>query len=336
MRTTEREEPNRADPFARLRAGDRATLARAISLLESGGEKAAALARRLQPLAGRARVIAFTGPPGAGKSTLLSAYISLLRARDEAVAVLAVDPTSPLSGGAILGDRARMNAHAGDPGVFIRSIAARGHLGGLALSIPGILDAVDAAGWPTVILETVGAGQSETEIAEIADVKVVLNAPGLGDEVQAIKAGILEIADVLVVNKCDLPNADRTARQLRSMIELRPPDRQAVPVVQTSATTGDGLDCLQAAIADALDTATAVPPERRIARRLRGQLLSHAETVLRQGISHVPESSIDDLCASLRAGEQSIAEAALQLNRLALQHHTLSNRDLGTDLSAES
>jgi len=319
------------DPFARLRAGDRATLARAISLLESGGEKAAALARRLQPHAGRAQVIAFTGPPGAGKSTLLSAYISLLRARDEAVAVLAVDPTSPLSGGAILGDRARMNAHASDPGVFIRSIATRGHLGGLALSIPNILDAVDAAGWPTVILETVGAGQSETEIAEIADVKVVLNAPGLGDEVQAIKAGILEIADVLVVNKCDLPNADRTTRQLRNMIELRPPDRQAVPVIQTSATTGKGLDQLETAIANAVGAVTAVPPEQRIARRLRGQLLSQAEAVLRQGISRLPEDGIDALCASLRSGELSIAEAAMQLNRLALQHHAPSNKDSGVD-----
>ena len=187
--------------FERLLGGDVAALARAISLLEVGGQQSDALAARLRGHAGQARVIGFTGPPGAGKSTLISAYVAALRARAESVAILAVDPSSPLSGGAVLGDRTRMGEHSTDPGVFIRSVAARGHLGGLALSIPGILDAVDAAGWPTIILETVGAGQSETEIVEFADVKVVLNAPGLGDDVQAIKAGILEIADVLVVKQ---------------------------------------------------------------------------------------------------------------------------------------
>ncbi len=174
--------------FDRLLAGDPGAMARAISVLETGGAEADALAARLRPHAGRALVVGFTGAPGAGKSTLISAYISAMRAAGERVAVLAVDPSSPLSGGAVLGDRTRMGAHTSDRGVYIRSVASRGHLGGLSLAIASMLDAVDAAGWPTIILETVGAGQSETEIVEFADVKVVLNAPGMGDDVQAIKA----------------------------------------------------------------------------------------------------------------------------------------------------
>ena len=306
------------DLFARLLAGDKAALARAISLLEAGGSRAEALARRLRPEAGRAAVIAFTGPPGAGKSTLVAAYIATLRARDEAVAVLAVDPSSPISGGALLGDRTRMGAHSGDPGVFIRSVAARGHLGGLALCIPAILDALDAAGWPNVILETVGAGQSETEIAEIADVKVVLSAPGLGDDVQAIKAGILEIADILVVNKCDLPEADRAARQLRGMLELRPSDRRDTEVVLTSATEGQGLDDLDAAIAARVTALRSEDQSRRAAKRLRGLLRRQAEAAFHESLNELPAETLERLCAELRAGDVTLDGAVSRLTRLAL------------------
>lgn len=305
------------DQLTRLLAGDKAALARAISILEAGGSRAEALARRLRPEAGQAAVIAFTGPPGAGKSTLVAAYISALRARGEPVAVLAVDPSSPISGGALLGDRTRMGQHSGDPGVFIRSLAARGHLGGLALSVPAILDALDAAGWPKVILETVGAGQSETEIAEVADVKVVLTAPGLGDDIQAIKAGILEIADVLVVNKCDLPDADRTARQLRIMLELRPSDRRDVQVVLTAATSGAGLSDLEDAIAARVEAVGSQDRQQRAVRRLRGLLRRHAEAAFHERLSGLPEGTLDRLCTALRSGEVSLEDAVSRLTRLA-------------------
>lgn len=308
-----------SDLFERLLAGEKAALARAISILEAGGDRAESLARRLRPKAGQAAVIAVTGPPGAGKSTLIAALISTLRARNEPVAVLAVDPSSPVSGGALLGDRTRMGEHSVDPGVFIRSIAARGHLGGLALSIPAILDALDAAGWPQVILETVGTGQSETEIAEFADVNVVLTAPGLGDDIQAIKAGVLEIADILVVNKCDLPHADRTARQLRTMLELRPSDRRDVQVVLTAATTGEGLDELHEAIA--LRSAALEPADReqRATRRLRGLLRRQAEAAFREGLSDLPEETLDQLCTALRTGEVSLEAAVSRLTRLVVE-----------------
>ena len=189
--------------------------------MERGGAAADLIYRRICPRVGRATVIGFTGPPGAGKSTLIDAYIAALRTRGHSVAVAAVDPSSPISGGAVLGDRMRMRRHAEDSGVFIRSVASHGHLGGLSESIHRIVDAMDAAGRDFIIIETVGTGQSEVEVVEIADMCVVVNAPNMGDEVQAMKAGILEIADVLVVNKADLPLAQRTTKQLTNMLELR-------------------------------------------------------------------------------------------------------------------
>src|SRR5690349_509386 len=209
------------DFIDRLAAGDPSTLARCITLMERGGAAADRIHRRICPRVGRATVIGFTGAPGAGKSTLIDAYIAALRTRGASVAVAAVDPSSPISGGAVLGDRARMRRHAEDPGVFIRSVASHGHLGGLSESMHRIVDVMDAAGRDFIIIETVGAGQSEVEVVEIADVCVVVNAPNMGDEVQAMKAGILEIADVLVVNKSDLPLAQRTTKQLSNMLELR-------------------------------------------------------------------------------------------------------------------
>ena len=215
-------------------------IGRAISLIENGWSST----ETFLDLFGAARlevpVVGFTGPPGAGKSTLISAYVRLLRELNQRVAVVSVDPSSPASGGAILGDRLRMHEHHADRGVFIRSIAARGHLGGLCRNIRQIVRLLRVATWDSIIIETVGIGQSEIEVAKVADIAVVVNTPGFGDDVQAMKAGVLEIADVLVVNKADLPGAARTMRDLELMLELRPTERERVPLILTTATTGAG------------------------------------------------------------------------------------------------
>jgi LAO/AO transport system kinase len=199
-------------------AGDRLSLARLLTAVENRTAVAEAALRRLYPLAGRAHLVGITGPPGAGKSTLVSALIAEVRSHGRAVGVIAVDPSSPITGGALLGDRVRMQAYSSDPDVFIRSMAARGHAGGLASTSTAAAAVLDAAGFDLILLETVGTGQSEVEVAAAADTTVVLEAPEMGDEVQAIKAGLLEVADIVVVNKGDRPGAQRTASQLRAML----------------------------------------------------------------------------------------------------------------------
>lgn len=239
--------------LAAIEGGDRLALSRAISALENELPEAVPLARELSLRSGRAHVLGITGAPGAGKSTLVSALLGELLRRGQRVAILAVDPSSPITGGAVLGDRVRMGEFGAHENVFIRSIASRGHLGGLTRTSEGIIDLFDAAGFDTVIVETVGAGQSEVEIASMADTSIVVTPPGLGDEVQASKAGILEIADILVVTKGDLPLADRTARELRDMLALRPARKGwKVPVLTTVATRHEGLaELLDAARAHA-------------------------------------------------------------------------------------
>jgi LAO/AO transport system ATPase len=230
--------------LAPLLAGERRAVARAISTIENAAPGWESIAAGVAARLGRAHVIGITGAPGAGKSTLISALLGELLARGRRIGVVAVDPSSPMTGGAVLGDRVRMGSHGAHERVFIRSIASRGHLGGVSRSTRRIVDVLDAAGFDTVIVETVGAGQSEVEIVEIADTRVVVCPPGLGDEVQAIKAGILEIADLLVVNKADLPGAEVTARELKEMLRLRAGSRSDVAVLKTSATTGDGIAAL--------------------------------------------------------------------------------------------
>jgi len=225
-------------------AGRRGAIARVLSQIERGERAPASVALMLAPHLGRAHVLGITGAPGAGKSTLVHALLGELLARGQRVAVVAVDPSSPITGGAVLGDRVRMGEYGAHADVFIRSMASRGHLGGLARTTAAMIDVLDAAGFDTVIVETVGAGQSEVEITLVADTRLVACPPGLGDNVQALKAGILEIADVLVVTKSDLPGGEPTARDLKDMLQLRaaaPQASWAVPVINTSATQGAGI-----------------------------------------------------------------------------------------------
>jgi LAO/AO transport system kinase len=233
------------------REGRPRAVARLISLVESASPELREVMAALAPLTGNAHVVGLTGAPGVGKSTSTSALVTAYRKAGKRVGVLAVDPSSPFSGGALLGDRVRMQEHATDPGVFIRSMATRGHLGGLAWAAPQAIRVLDAAGCDVVLVETVGVGQSEVEVAAQADTTVVLLAPGMGDGIQAAKAGILEIGDVYVVNKADRDGADATARELTHMLglgESRGPGDWRPPIVRTVAAKGQGIDELVAAL----------------------------------------------------------------------------------------
>ncbi len=229
-------------------AADVRTAARLMRDLDDARPGAVDVMKHLYPHTGRAFVLGVTGNPGAGKSTVVDALIAYYRAQKKRVGVVAVDPTSPFSGGAILGDRIRMQRHATDDGVFIRSLATRGHLGGLSRSTGEVAAVMDAMGFDVVMIETVGVGQDEIDVVSQAETAVVVTVPGLGDEIQAIKAGILEIADVLVVNKADREGADRTVRDLVGMLELRAHDATPIEIVRTVATTGKGIDELALAV----------------------------------------------------------------------------------------
>ncbi len=229
-----------ADLVAAARAGQRRALARVMSLVERGGASARALGALTFADAGQAYTVGITGAPGAGKSTLNSAVVGVARERGERLAVLAIDPSSPFSGGAILGDRVRMADHTFDEGVYIRSMATRGHLGGLTLATPLAVRVLDSIGWPWVVIETVGVGQVETDIAGAADTTVVVVNPGWGDSVQANKAGLMEIADIFVVNKADRPGTSETCRDIRQMLELTEPGDWDPPILTSVGTTGEG------------------------------------------------------------------------------------------------
>ncbi|MCB1038377.1 MAG: methylmalonyl Co-A mutase-associated GTPase MeaB [Acidimicrobiales bacterium] len=263
-----------AERFEAARSGDRRALARLLSHVERGDVVARQLGALAFPLAGAGYTVGLTGAPGAGKSTLTSSVVGELRARGDRVSVLAIDPSSPFTGGALLGDRTRMNDHALDEGVFIRSMATRGHLGGLALATPEAIRLLDAVGFPWVLVETVGVGQVEVEVAGAADTTVVVVNPGWGDSVQANKAGLMEIADVFVVNKADRPGAEQTVHDLESMLDLtrgglpwRP------PVVSAVGLTGDGAAELCDAVRAHREHLVATGElARRRARRLRDEL----------------------------------------------------------------
>jgi LAO/AO transport system kinase len=228
--------------------GDRRAIARAISLVEDGSKDLAKLSEAIYPHTGRAYTVGLTGSPGVGKSSLAEQLVRAARTRERSVAVLAIDPTSPFTGGALLGDRLRMQAHATDPEVFIRSMATRGHLGGMALAAPEALRVLDASGKDLIVVETVGVGQAEVEVATATDTTLVIVAPGWGDYVQVSKAGILEIADVFVVNKADREGAEEAVRDLRSMLRMGAKGEWVPPIVKTSAVSGEGIDELWDAI----------------------------------------------------------------------------------------
>ncbi len=311
------------DWLAGLLAGDRAALARAITAVENGTGEAAAVLAAIQPRLGRAKVVGITGAPGVGKSTLTGAYVAELRRRDLTVGVVAVDPSSPLTGGALLGDRIRMTVHGSDPGVFVRSVAARGHLGGLSRTTARVIDVMDAAGKDVVIVETVGAGQSEVEIAGLADVNLVVSAPGLGDDIQAIKAGLLEIADVHVVSKCDRADANATIADIKGMLSLgvrihAPGDGTGdggwqVSVVPTSADRNEGIEDLLAAIdGHAKHLADTGGIEERRRQILEMRVLKTAEDILRKDFKG-RRDRLKGLMGRLVSGEMDPHEAAVEL-----------------------
>jgi LAO/AO transport system kinase len=290
---------------ARARGGDPRAVARLISLVEDASPLLREVAERLAPHTGNAEVIGITGAPGVGKSTSTSALVTVLRQAGRRVGVLAVDPSSPFSGGALLGDRVRMQEHATDAGVYIRSMASRGHLGGLAWAAPQAIRVLDAAGCEVVLVETVGVGQSEVDVAGLADTTVVLLAPGMGDGIQAAKAGILEIGDVYVVNKADRDGADIVVRELRSVLSLgfeagdwRP------PIVKTVASTGEGMADEVAAIArhrERLESTGELEARRR--RRARDEVEAIAVTALRRRFGDLHgHADLDALADDVSAG----------------------------------
>ncbi|MBL1094890.1 MULTISPECIES: methylmalonyl Co-A mutase-associated GTPase MeaB [Streptomyces] len=300
------------------RQGRPRAVARLISLVEGAAPELREVMAALAPLTGNAYVVGLTGSPGVGKSTTTSALVTAYRRTGKRVGVLAVDPSSPFSGGALLGDRVRMSEHASDPGVYIRSMATRGHLGGLAWAAPQAIRVLDGAGCDVILVETVGVGQSEVEIASQADTSVVLLAPGMGDGIQAAKAGILEIGDVYVVNKADRDGADATARELNHMLglgESRAPGDWRPPIVKTVAARSEGVD----EVVEALEKHRAWMEEHGVlAERRRARAAHEVETIavtaLRERIGDLSgDRRLEALAERIVAGETDPYRAADEL-----------------------
>ncbi|MGC7098557.1 methylmalonyl Co-A mutase-associated GTPase MeaB [Amycolatopsis lurida] len=299
---------------ARAADGVPRAIARLISLVEDAHPQLREVAAALTPHTGRARLVGLTGPPGVGKSTSTSMLITALRAAGKRVGVLAIDPSSPFSGGALLGDRVRMSDHATDSGVFIRSMATRGHLGGLAWATPQAVRVLDAAGFDIVLIETVGVGQSEVDVVRLADTTVVLLAPGMGDGIQAAKAGVLEIADVFVVNKADREGADATVRELKQMIamgrrEMRGPSWRQ-PIVRTVASRDEGAEDVLKALDEHHDWLTA---EGELDRRRSARAAGEIEAIALQRL----RAELVDLRGGDRLAELADAVAGRELDPYA-------------------
>ncbi|TDO46543.1 LAO/AO transport system kinase [Kribbella sp. VKM Ac-2571] len=313
--------PRRTAPVGELveraREGDSRAVARLISLVEDESPLLREVMAELAPYAGHAHIVGITGSPGVGKSTSTSALVSAYRETGKRVGVLAVDPSSPFSGGALLGDRVRMQDHATDRGVFIRSMASRGHLGGLSWSTPQALRVLDAAGFDVVLVETVGVGQSEVEIAGMADTTLVLLAPGMGDGIQAAKAGILEVGDIYVVNKADRDGVQSVTRDLRSMLALaeRPEGAWSPPILKTVASRNEGVAEVVQAIEDRLEwmRGNGVLTERRRSRA-RDEIEAIATTALRARFAHLHgDARLDVLAAKVADGGTDPYSAADEL-----------------------
>jgi LAO/AO transport system kinase len=305
------------DLVARARDGDPAAVARLITLVEDASPLLREVMAALTPHVGGAHVLGITGPPGVGKSTTTNALVAAMRRDGRRVGVLAVDPSSPFSGGALLGDRVRMGDHALDRDVYIRSMGARGHLGGLARSTPQAVRVLDAAGCDVVVVETVGVGQSEVEVAGLADTTLVLLAPGMGDGIQAAKAGVLEVGDVYAVNKADREGADRTRRELRTMLTMaeRREGAWRPPVLQTVASTGLGVDEL---LAEVDRHATWLAESGELARRRTARARSEVEAVALEALrerwgSAGGTADLDDLAGRVASGELDPYAAADRL-----------------------
>ena len=299
--------------IGRLRARERRFVAAAITELERLTPKASSLLRALHPYLGHALVVGFTGPPGAGKSTLVNALICELRRQGRTVGVIAVDPSSPVSGGAILGDRIRMTAALDDDGVFVRSLASRGYLGGLSPAAVRIIDALDAAGYDVIVLETVGTGQNEIDVAEVADVRVVISAPGLGDDIQAMKSGLLEIADILVVNKADREGAESTLQQLVGALAIRAGRAARVPVMKTTATTGEGVAALLQSIQTIGAGVLALGAEVRRRRRARYLIARAAADLVAERVRSGRGERLDGLADAVLSGQMPVEDAARRI-----------------------
>lgn len=303
------------DLTKRLLAGDGRALARVITLIEDDAPEGRQALRLLYPMTGRAHTVGVTGAPGSGKSTLVYVVARELRGRGRSVGIVAVDPSSAFSHGALLGDRIRMQELASDTGVFIRSMATRGFLGGIAATTPGVVAALDAAGKDVVIIETVGAGQDEVDIAAAAQTTVVVNTPAAGDDVQAMKAGLLETADVLVVNKADLPGADTLVGQLSAALTLAPAAVPPVPVLKTVATASEGV----AALVDAIEG------HRRYLEESDGLERCHLEQARSQVLALVRHRLLDDLLRSPKA-EELLRRLVEEVARRQIDPYTAADR----------
>ena len=316
---------------ARVLDGDRRALARLLTLIENGEQAGLRALAALFPKAGDAHVVGFTGATGAGKSTLLNRTAGVFRSREIEIAVVAVDPTSPLSGGALLGDRLRMRDLVGDPGIFIRSMASRGHPGGVAHATRDVVTALDAAGFPLILVETVGSGQAQVAVAQVAHTIVLVEAPGMGDDIQALKAGLLEIADVIVVNKADRPEAKRTVMALQTLHtraqrghhrpkagdasrEPTPSDDASwrVPILETSATSGEGIEAL-------VETITAHKTHLQATRAWGTRQVHHARASVRTWLlrhfedhfdRHIDPQAVEAAIQAVATREQDPASAA--------------------------
>jgi LAO/AO transport system kinase len=311
------------DLVERALAGDRRALGQLLRRVEDATPEGRAALKALYPRSGHAQVVGITGAPGSGKSTLVNALALALRRRGKRVAIVPVDPSSPLSGGAVLGDRIRMQDLAGDPGVFIKSMAAREALGGLAETTGDVITVLDAVGNEMIVVETVGVGQAEVEIVREAHTTIVVLVPGMGDDIQAMKAGLLEVADIFVVNKADRDGADAVVRQLRAMIALGAPPDRPPPIVSTIATTGEGVDRLldeidahfaYLATSSQLDRLTRRQAERRVLDLVRAGLLARlrrslgGSSVFEEVVSEVAARTLDPYSAADRLINEVLPE----------------------------